>query len=98
MYLPDSLTLPAAEAEAIRQRCHAKCLSEEFSCISADAWSAWEPPTDIWGNDFELLNEPSPICAIFPGMLFDCGNGATAEEIEACVMGIQQEQAKFHCP
>jgi hypothetical protein len=71
-----------------------------MSCISADRWQHWLQEFDfnITDDFFVILNEPSPYCGNYPDDLVSCGNLPTAEEIEACTLMVQQEQAKFHCP
>jgi hypothetical protein len=71
-----------------------------MSCISADRWQHWLQEFDfnITDDFFVILNEPSPYCGNYPDELVSCGNLPTAEEIEACTLMVQQEQAKFHCP
>ena len=97
-YLYDQNYHPA-EAMANWQRCEARCLSGEMSCISANAWQEWLYQVDLnIGDNFRILDEPNPACAYYPDELFNCGNLETAEEIESCTMMIQQEQARDHCP
>ena len=85
--------------ENARSRCYASNDVKEQGCYSAGAWQSFLLQVDLnIGDNFRILDEPDPICASFPDMLFDCGNLGTAEEIEACAMMVQQEQAKYRCP
>ena len=81
-------------------RCGGSCYANQYACYSADAWQSWlqEFDYDITDDTFLILNEPSPYCGNFPDMLVSCGGLPTAEEIEVCVIMVQQEQAKFRCP
>ena len=89
----------AAACNDALSRCYASNDIKEQGCYSADAWHSFLLQVDLnIGDNFRILDEPDPICASYPDMLFDCGNLGTAEEIEACAMMVQQEQAKFHCP
>lgn len=82
------------------QRCWASCDTNQYACYSANAWQSWLQEFDynITDDFFVILNEPSPYCGNYPDMLVDCGSRPTAEEIEVCMIMVQQEQAKFHCP
>lgn len=81
-------------------RCLASCDANQQACYSANAWQSWlqEFDYDITDDIFLILNEPDPMCAVFPETLAGCGGLPTAEEIEVCVIMTQQEQAKFRCP
>jgi hypothetical protein len=81
-------------------KCNSKCGSTQLACFSENAWQSWLQQFDynITDDFFLIQNGPDPICAMFPQMIMDCGNLESAEDIEACVMMIQQEQAKYRCP
>ena len=81
-------------------RCLASCEANQYACYSANAWQSWLQEFDfnITDDTFLILNEPDPSCAFFPDMLAGCSGYPTAEEIDVCVIMIQQEQAKFRCP
>ena len=80
-------------------RCGGSCYANQSGCYSANAWQNWLLQVDLnIGDTFLILNEPSPYCGNYPDMLVGCGSLPTAEEIEACVLMVQQEQARFHCP
>jgi len=80
-------------------RCTSSCYANQNACYSANAWQNWLLQVDLnIGDTFLILNEPSPYCGNYPDMLVDCGSRPTAEEIEVCVLMVQQEQAHFHCP
>lgn len=80
-------------------RCWASCIAYHEACYSAVQWQNW-----LWqvnlniGDNFLILNEPNPMCAYYPDMLVNCGSLPTAEEIEACMLMVQQEQARDNCP
>jgi hypothetical protein len=81
------------------QRCYASADATLDACYASSAWQDWLLSVDLnIGDTFRILNEPDPSCAYYPDALFNCGALPTAGEIEACVMIIHQEQAKFHCP
>jgi hypothetical protein len=89
----------ADACQAKLNACYAGNDAKQQSCYSADAWQSFLLQVDLnIGDNFRILDEPDPICGSYPDMLFDCGNLETAEEIEACSMMIQQEQARYHCP
>jgi hypothetical protein len=81
-------------------RCCSSADANRSACYSANAWQSWLQEFDynITDDFFVILNEPSPYCGNYPDMLVGCGSLPTAEEIESCVLMVQQEQAKFHCP
>jgi hypothetical protein len=81
-------------------RCGGQCYAGQTACYSENAWQSWlvQYNENINSNPEMIIEGPDPICGMFPQMILDCGSGETAEDIEACVMMIQQEQAKFHCP
>lgn len=82
-----------------RERCYRGNDAKQQSCYSADAWQSWLYQVDLnIGDNFRILDEPNPACANYPGALDNCAGLPTAEEIDACVMMIQQEQARDHCP
>lgn len=81
------------------QRCVASCLTSELACYSYNGWQNWLQQVNLnIGDNFLILNEPNPMCAYYPDQLVSCGSLPTAEEIEACMLMVQQEQARDHCP
>ncbi len=97
---PNSTQQQCNDAWRAYWRSNAACDSTQQGCFSENAWQDWLIQYN--GNinsDPEMIQEgPDPICAMYPDIIVGCGSLPTAEEIEACVMMAQQEQAKFHCP